>query len=144
MWILSLLLLTNVNYKVCDETRLVFENEEKEYQIDFFNVLFYDEQSRLKACEYLKESSLIELQEEPNAENAYYIYVNDQLFQTKLIENKWARVNVNFEEYLHDLKQKEVIVSADYDLPKRENASLWVLLGLFLLLCLCGFLAVWL
>ena len=144
MLVLSLLLLTGVNYVACDETQLILASEKEEYKIDFFNVLFYDEQSRLKACEYLKKSDTIKLEEEPNAENAYYIYTDDQLLQRKLIENKWARINVDYEGYLYDIKQEEVIVLASYDMPKRENVSLWLLLGLFLLMCLCGFLAVWL
>lgn len=144
MLALSLLLLFNVQYTACDTNQLIFTQEEKNYSIDFFNVLFYDEQSHLKACEYLKNSDVIELEEEPLVENAYYIYTDGKLFQSVIIEKGWARVNMEFKGYLHSLKSEEVIVLANYEKVNRNNLSLWILSGLLILFCLCLFLAIWL
>lgn len=141
MW-MSLLLWVNVSLARCDETQLVFMNEETQIQTDFFNVLFYDESGRQQACEYLKKAEIIQLEEEVTMDNAYYIYIDEVLLQSKLINEGVARVNVEFEGYLHKLQKDEVIVIAQNEKPERENSSLWVLSGLFLLCILCAFLAI--
>ena len=141
MWV-SLLLWSSVSLVRCDETQLLFMNEEVQIQTDFFNILFYEEEGRQKACEYLEKAEVIQLEEEIMAENAYYIYTDEVLLQSKLIDEGLARVNIEFEGYLHKLQKEEVIVVAQSEKIKRENPSIWVISGLFVLCILCAFLAI--
>lgn len=134
MLYLSLLLLVSVEYSQCDENHLVFTSPQNTYEIDFFNVLFYDEHSRLEACNLIQKASTIELERELLAKDAYYIYIDDRLLQKVVIDQELARVNINYPEYLHQFEKDEVITVAQYEQMNTNNSSIIVLSTLILLL----------
>lgn len=141
MWQLSLFLMLNVNLQSCTETELILQNEEKTYNIDFFNILFHSKEDRMIACKFLEESEKIELEEEPLIENAYYIYIDNQLLQERLVDEDLARVNVSFAGYRHDLNKQEVLTISEYQSENKKNRSIAIISGFFGLFLICAFVA---
>ena len=111
---------------------------------DFFNILFNGKDERISACQYLLQTHEIELEQEPLAQNAYYIYVDEKLFQEVAVEKGWARINLNYPEYLHEIKEETREVNAKEHTVNVNNASLFILCTLFFLILLCGGIALWL
>lgn len=136
MFILSLLFMQSVEYVECNHEYLVLSDEEITYNIDFFNVIFYEEENRLEACRYLKEAERIEIEEEKYVYNAYYIYVDGLLLQEIIVEEELGKQNINYVEYLHDFEKEEQRVMANYEIVHRNNRSIYILGFLFLFLIL--------
>ena len=136
---MSPFLLKQVTYKTCDEIQLIFLLEEKEISISFFNLIFFDEEKRMNACKYLQDAKKIQLEEEPLSNTEYYIFTDDVLFQKKAIEEKWARASMNYEGYLYDLSEHEMIVSAHTKTYPYETSSYWIVIILLVL----TFLSIW-
>ncbi|MGN1343223.1 MAG: hypothetical protein ACI4U3_01495 [Traorella sp.] len=133
----------NVEMVKCDSQSLQFKDENNIYDIDFFNVHFIDE-NRTQACEYLTKQQNIQLEKEPLAQNAYYIYIDEKLFQEILLEKEWAKVNLNYPEYLHQIKTEHVRVNAFVSMVSIKNHSFFILSGLFILVLLCFVIYNWL
>lgn len=125
-----------VEYNTCSEKQLILESQNEVLQIDFFNVIFYDESSRLKTCEYLKEAEKIELEEEPYAKDAYYIYVDGKLLQEIIIDSQLGKKNVDYVEYKYDLEEKEIFTMTHMNQPIRTNRSFFILGIVLLGICL--------
>lgn len=143
MLALTLMLMINVEMVKCDSQSLQFKDENNIYDIDFFNVHFIDE-NRTQACEYLTKQQNIQLEKEPLAQNAYYIYIDEKLFQEILLEKEWAKVNLNYPEYLHQIKTEHVRVNAFVSMVSIKNHSFFILSGLFILVLLCFVIYNWL
>ncbi len=125
---MSLFLLVNV--VSCNEEVLILQDEYNLYNIDFFNLIFYSDENRIEACRYLNNGE-ITIEKEPLAKDGYYIYVDNQLIQEVAVENEWAKIILNYPEYLHIIEEDEVkVVTADVQ-TSRNNYSIIVLFSLF-------------
>lgn len=125
---MSLFLLANV--VSCNEEVLILQNEYNVYNIDFFNLIFYSDEKRIEACKYLSNGE-ITIEKEPLAIDGYYIYVDNQLIQEIAIENEWAKIILNYPEYLHIIEEdKSVVITKDVHIS-RNNHSITLLLSLF-------------
>lgn len=117
---------------------LEFKHNGQVMKTYFFNLLFFDDHVK-HACAFLEEKE-IELIEEPLVDNAYYIVVDGELFQKIAIDQQWARVNENYDGYLFDLSEKEIIVSTSFKSVHQENSSYLVLSILLVLWVGCTWL----
>ena len=125
---MSLFLLVNV--VSCNEEVLILQDEYDLYNIDFFNLIFYSDEKRIEACKYLNNGE-ITIEKEPLAKEGYYIYVNDQLIQEIALKNEWAKINLNYPEYLHIIEEDEIMVVNTNMKTERNNYSIITLLSLF-------------
>lgn len=139
MLTLSLLFMQSVEYVECNQNYLILKDEQMTYDIDFFNVIFYEDDSRIEACRYLNEADTIEIEEEKYVLNGYYIYVDGKLLQEIIVEKDLGKQNIHYVGYLHNFEDKEQKIMANYENMNRNNHSFYVLgfLFLFLLISLC-------
>ena len=140
MFILGLLFMQTVEYVECNEEYLILMGEEITYNIDFFNVIFYEESNRLEACRYIEEANEIKIEEEKYIFNAYYIYVDGILLQEMIVKEELGKQNIHYVDYLHNFEKKEQKVIANYENIKRNNRSFYILGFLFLFLVISLFL----
>ncbi len=140
---MSLFLLIPVTVETCDEQQLVFQSENERIETVFFNLLFFDSSKKIEACNYLKKAEKIELEEEMQVENGYYIYTDGKMLQKIAIEMKWARINFDFEDYLYQIESEDMLVNANEEKLDYQNSSILILSFVLLLLLLC-LLAAWL
>ena len=136
MLTLGLLFIQNVEYVECNQEHLKLLNEQMVYDIDFFNIVFYEENNRFEACRYLKEAEMIALEEEPSALNAYYIYVDGKLLQEILVEKGLGKQNINYVDYLYSFEKEEQKVLLNYHDINRNNRSIYILGIVFLFVLL--------
>lgn len=135
---LSFLNELDVRLHTCNEKKLIFIDEEKLIETDFFNLLFYDDLKRLNACDYLKKQEYLTIVEEPKSESGVYVFVNGRLFQEIAIENKWARINMDYDGFMFKLSREEIVVNAKTIQPEYENASITILTLLLLFFVICA------
>lgn len=143
MVILSLFLFIGVEYSVCDENKLIFKEDNQIYDIDFFNLIFVDDKSRSLTCEYLSQANSIEIEKEPLAQNSYYIYVDDKLLHEIVIDQGWAKINLNYPEYLHQIKKNDEVISLNVNQYNKNNRSFYILTRLLFVFVGCLFIFMW-
>lgn len=136
----------SVEYVECNQEHLILIDEEITYDIDFFNVIFYENSGREEACRILQDAKTIVIEEEKIVDNAYYIYVDEKLLQEIIVEKELGKQNIKYVGYLHNFEKNEHNVVADYQHKNRNNRSFYILgfLFLFLLLSLWGTFATYL
>lgn len=125
---MSLFLLASVI--TCNEEVLIINDGIEQVNIDFFNLVFYNEETRIKTCKYL-ENKEITLEKEPLGKDSYYIYVNDKLIQEIAVEEEWAKINLNYPEYLHIIEKDEKMISTNTIKRNINNNSIFVLMSMF-------------
>ena len=125
---MSLFLLASV--VTCNEEVLIINVGMEQYDIDFFNLIFYSDESRIEACKFL-ENKEITLEKEPLGKDSYYIYANNRLIQEIAIEEEWAKINLNYPEYLHIIEEDEMVISINSTKRNTNNHSIFILISMF-------------
>lgn len=136
MFVLGLLFMQSVEYVECNQEYMIFSNEENTYNIDIFNVVFYEENGKMEVCKYLSEAGIIEIEEEKYVPNAYYIYLDGKLLQEIIVEEGLGKQNIHYIGYLHNFEMNETHVMSEYRKENNENRSIYILGFLFLFLLL--------
>lgn len=130
-YLLSLLLFSSVQIESCGDV-IVVMNQNQRTTIQLFNVIYNDQESREKACSYLKKAEKVELIEEPLAQSAYYIKVDGRIFQEVIIEQDWGRIEVCFPEYLYlnEKTEESIPVMSSAILKTNANHSITIVAAL--------------
>ena len=142
--LMSFFLMSDVQVSVCDSEHLVFQKEEQMINADYFNIMFYNEEDRLVACEKLSKAKQIDIETESNMENGQpllvYVFVDGKLLQEILVNEGLAREVLRdpMLKYHHLNKHTEsqaVFAVADEGIGVRKGyvAFLYLLLSVVLL-----------
>lgn len=123
----------------CKDYLTVIDQQE-EKQIDFFNLLFYPSQQE-KACQFIMHAKKIQLVEENNVEDAYYVMVDGVLLQEMAIQQDWARINSRNPQFLYakEMRKEKEIMVVNQPKEVKLNMKSWLILGVLLLIgCVLG------
>lgn len=105
----------DIEIEKCNENELYIRENDALYAADFFNVTFFDQDSRLKACDILLEAEHVQMEIDPLIHQGeplmIYLFVDSRLFQKTLIEENLAKIAIEFPGYRYTKTLQEALVS---------------------------------
>ena len=100
----------------CNENEIVIRKVEGIYRVEFFNLLFHDDASKLQACDYLLDAKHVSMELEPLANQneplPAYLFADSMLVQKTILEENLGRIAVRMKEYKYEEVMEEASIEA--------------------------------
>lgn len=104
----------DIEVEKCNENELYIRENDSLFSADFFNVTFVSKESRMQACELLMKSDHVQIEIDPLIHQEepllVYLFVDSNLFQSRLIEQKLAVISLEFQDYKYTKAMQEAEV----------------------------------
>lgn len=128
------------NYS-CENNQIQIQYEENWYDFELFNVLLNDDTN---VCPYLEGKIEIEFENQAKIAQPLsgYLFVNEKLLQTRLIEEDKAVVKIANPNYKYQFDENEEMVMADENIKKdnkqtsKSRDTALMLIVVYILICL--------